>query len=67
MAKELVNNSHWQLKEEEGQHIATMEAFTLVEQRVKDLNVKLTEAIREKKSVEVALEGAERQKETQCQ
>ena len=44
-----------------------MEAFTLVEQRVKDLNVKLTEAIREKKSAEAALEGAERQVETQRQ
>ena len=67
MAKELVNNSHRQLKEEEGQHIATMETFTLVEQRVKDLNAKLIEAIREKKSAEAALEGAERQVETQCQ
>ena len=33
--------------------------------RVKELNTNLTEAEREKKSVEVALEGAERQAETQ--
>ena len=29
MAKELVNNSHRQMKEEEGRCIATVEAFTL--------------------------------------
>lgn len=65
IAKELVNNSHQQMKEKEGQCIAAVESFTLAEQRIKDLNTKLTEANRDKKSVEVALEGAERQAESQ--
>lgn len=67
IAKELVNNSHQQMKEKEGQCIAAVESFTLAEQRIKDLNTKLTEANRDKKSVEVALEGAERQAESQRQ
>ena len=68
MAEELVSTSHKQMKEEEeGWRIAAVEAFTLAEQRIKDLNTKLTEATREKKSVEAALEGAERQVESQRQ
>ena len=31
MAEELVNNSHRQMKEEEGRHITVVEAFTLAE------------------------------------
>lgn len=64
IAKELVNNSHKQLKENEGQRIAAIESFTLVDQRIKDLNTKLTEANRDKKSVEATLEGVERQTES---
>lgn len=67
IAEELVSNSHKQMKEEEGWHIVVVKAFTLAEQRIKDLNTKLTGAIREKKSTEAALEGAERQAVTQCQ
>jgi len=68
MAEELVSTSHKQMKEkEEGWRIAAVEAFTLAKQRIKDLNTKLTEATREKKSVEIALEGVERQVESQCQ
>ena len=63
----MVSDSYKQMKEEEGRRIAAVEAFTLSEQRIKDLNTKLTKAIREKKSAEAALEGAERQAETQCQ
>ena len=37
----------------------------MAEKRVKELNAKLTEAKRERKSVEAALEGVERQAETQ--
>ena len=44
-----------------------MEAFTLAEQRIKDLNAKLIEANREKKRVEAALEGIERQAKSQRQ
>ena len=55
------------MNEEEGPQIATVEAFTLAEQRIKDLNTKLTEAIKEKKSTKVTLEGVERQAQTQHQ
>ena len=34
MAEELVNNSYKQMKEEEGQRIAVMDAFLLVEKRI---------------------------------
>ena len=37
----------------------------MAKKRVKELNVKLTKAEREKKSAEASLEGAERQSETQ--
>ena len=67
MVEELMNNSHKQMKEEEGRCITAVEAFTLAKQKVKDLNAKLTEAIREKKSAEAALEGVERQAKTQRQ
>ena len=64
-AEELVNISHWQMKDEEGKQIVTVKAFNMAEKRVKELNAKLTEAKRERKSVEAALEGVERQAETQ--
>ena len=63
MVEELMNNSHKQMKEEEGWHIATVKAFTLAEQRIKDVNVKLTEENRDRKSAEAALAGAKRQAE----
>ena len=53
------------MKDEEGKHIVVVEAFNVVEKRVKKLNAKLTEVKWEKKNTEVALEGAERQVETQ--
>ena len=65
MVEELVNNSHRQMKEEEGWRIAAVDALTLAEKRIQDLNTKLTKANREKKSVEVVLSGAERQAENQ--
>ena len=55
------------MKEEEGRHIVAVEAFALVEQRIKNLNTKLTEAIREKNNVDAALEGVERQAKSQRQ
>ena len=67
MAEELVNTSHKQMKEEERRRIVAVEAFTLAEQSIKDLNTKLTEATKEKKSVKAALEGAKRQAESQRQ
>ena len=62
-----VDDAHKQMKEEEGQCIATVEAFTLAEQKIKDLNVKLTEANKDKKSVKATLARVERQAENQHQ
>ena len=42
-----------------------MEAFSLIEKRIQELNNQLTKADRERKSVEAALHGAKRQVETQ--
>ena len=52
------------MKDEESRRIVVVEAFNVAEKRVKELNTKLIEAEREKKSVEAALERAERQVET---
>ena len=67
IAEELVSDSHKQMKEVEGRRIAAVEAFTLAKQRIKDFNTKLIEANRDKKSAKAALEGAERQAESQRQ
>ena len=61
-----MNITHRKMKDKKGKRIAAVEAFNVVEKRIKKLNAKHTEANREKKSTEVALEGAERQAETQC-
>ncbi|XP_050282580.1 uncharacterized protein LOC126723288 [Quercus robur] len=65
--KEWVDNTHKQMKEKEVRCVATVEAFTVAEQRIKDLNVKLTKANMDKKSAKAALVGAERQAEDQRQ
>ena len=65
--KEWIDNTHKQMKEKEGRCVAAVEAFTVAEQRIKDLNVKLTEAIMDKKSAKATLVGAERQAEDQRQ
>ena len=64
MVKELVNKSHQQMKEEEGRRIAAVEAFSLAEKRIQELNNQLIKANRERKSVEAALHGVEQQAET---
>ena len=65
MVEELVNKSHQQMKEEEGRRIAAVEAFSLAEKRIQELNNQLIKANRERKSVEAALHGVEQQAETQ--
>ena len=65
MAEELVTESHWQMKEKESRRITVVEAFSLIEKRIQELNNQLTKADRERKSVEAALHGAKRQVETQ--
>ena len=60
-----MNNSHRQMKDEEGTRIATVEAFSLVEKRIQELNNQLTVVDKERKSVDAALNVAENQAETQ--
>ena len=52
-AEELLNNSHRQMKDEEGRRIAIVDTFNVAEKRIEELNTKLTEADRDKKSAEV--------------
>ena len=59
----MVNSSHQLMKEEKGSCIAAVDAFNVAEKRILQLKNKLTEAERDKKSVETALEGVERQAE----
>ena len=48
------------MKEEEGRCVATVKAFKLAEKKSQNLNAKLVEADRDKKSVEATLDGVER-------
>ena len=59
-AEELVTNSHRQMKDEKSRHIASVEAFNVAKKRIKELNTKLIEADREKKSAKATLQGAEK-------
>lgn len=51
-AKEMVNFSHKQMKEEEGTRIAAVKAFNVAEKKIQELTTKLNKAGREKKSAE---------------
>ena len=53
------------MKDEEGRRVVAVEAFKVAKKRLKELNAKLTEAERGRKSAEAALDGVERQAETQ--
>ena len=53
------------MKEEEGRRNATMKAFNVVEKRINEMKNKMAEVKRDKKSVETALDNAERQAEGQ--
>ena len=48
------------MKEEEGRRNATMKAFNVVEKRINEMKNKMAEVKRDKKSVETALDNAER-------
>ena len=49
------------MKEEEARCIEAIDTFNVAEKRIQDLTTKLNESDRDKKSVEIALEGVERQ------
>ena len=54
------------MKDEESQRIVVVNIFTVADKKIKELTTKLIESKRDKKSAEVALEGAERPAEGQC-
>lgn len=58
-----MNGSHRQMKDEEAKRIAAVEAFKVAEKKIQELNIKLIEVDREKKSTEAALQGAVKQVE----
>ena len=62
----MANNSHKQMKEEEGRRIIAVDAFNVADKRIQELTTKLNEANRAKKSVKAALQGVERQAKIQC-
>ena len=62
----MANNSHRQMKEEEGRRITVVDAFNVADKRIQELTTKLNEANRAKKSIEAALQGVERQAKIQC-
>ena len=53
------------IKEEEGRHIAAVDAFNVVEKKIQELKNKLAKAEWDKKSAKPTLEGAEMQAEGQ--
>ena len=59
-AEKIVNTSHRMMKDEEARHIATMEAFRVVDKKSQESTTKLTEAERDRKSAKAALDGAEK-------
>ena len=54
------------MKDEESQRIAVVDAFTVADNKIKELTTKLTESEWDKKSAESALEWVKRQAESQC-
>ena len=48
------------MKEEVGRRVAVVKAFELVEKKSQDLNAKLVEADRDKKSTKATLDGVEK-------
>ena len=53
------------MKAEETQHIATVEAFRVANKKSQELTTKLAKAEKDRKSVEVVLDEAEKQAEAQ--
>ena len=58
--EEIVNSSHRMMKDEEARRIVAMEVFRVVERKTQELTIKLTEAEKENKSADAALDRAEK-------
>ena len=64
-SKKLVDYSHWLYKNEEGRRIVVVESFNVAKKSLKDLKIHLSQSENDRKSAAAALEGAERQAESQ--
>ena len=62
----MVNSSHRQMKEKEGRRIAAVDTFNVADKRIQELTTKLNEVDKDKKIAEAALQGVEKQAESQC-
>jgi len=65
LVEKITNYCHWQMKEEEGRHTSTIEAFNVVKKSIQELKSKLFEEERERKSAAAALNNTKRQAEGQ--
>ena len=61
----MVNSSHKQMKEKEGRRIAAVDTFNVADKRIQELTTKLNEVDKDKKIAEAALQGVEKQAESQ--
>ena len=59
-AEELVDASHRQMKDEEGRRVVAVEAFKVVEKRLKESDAMFIEAKMGGKSTEAAVDNTER-------
>ena len=59
-AEELVDASHRQMKDEEGRRVVVVEAFKVVEKRLKESDAMFIEAKMGGKSAEAAVDNTER-------
>ena len=56
-----MDRAHAQLKDKETHRISVVKTPAVVEKKIKELSIKMTEADRERKSVKAALASAEKQ------
>lgn len=65
IVEEWVDDAHKQWKDDEAQRIAAIQTLAMAEKRIKDLNTKLAEVDRERKSGKATLVGVKKQAEDQ--
>lgn len=62
-----MDRAHAQIKDEKARCISVVKTLVVAEKKIKELNTKLDEEDKERKSAKAALAGAEKQVEDQCQ
>lgn len=65
IVEEWVDDAHKQWKDDEAQRIAAIQTLAMAEKRIQDLNTKLAEVDRERKSGKATLVGVKKQAEDQ--